>query len=324
MSHLENEHMEDLIGKFILGEASPEEVEKVEKWCGLHPENQKYLEDSRLIFEKSQRSSKPHFDADKAWDSVLNHINSQPRSQWSRFSLWKIAASLLLLAAISFVFYSLFSPGEEMIFRAENEVSTQVFPDLTEISLNRNSLAKVFYNPRKKTATVQLEGEATLDIGEDEEIRWDVRVGDLLIRDIGTFFHVKAYPLDDLVEVSVLEGVVEMIKPSGEKLTLRDGEMGVYDKNSGTFATSPADRNVVAFKTKKFQFEEQSLGNVIQSISNVYGRKIRLSGPLEECKITVGFENEDLKTILEILSETMGLRILETQEEIVLQGEGCF
>ncbi|MDX5339210.1 MAG: FecR domain-containing protein [Cyclobacteriaceae bacterium] len=324
MREEEREYMEDLIGKYILGEANPQEISEVESWCALHPDNQKYLEDTQLIYEKAQLPSEKEFNAEKAWGAVLGQINSRKEKRGLSFSLWKIAASLALLATISFVLYYQMAPGEEYLLRAENEISTQVFPDQTEISLNRSSAATVKYNPRKKTGSIQLTGEATIDIGKEKNIQWTVEVENLLIRDIGTVFHVKAYPEENSIEVSVLEGIVEMIKPAGDRLTLQAGEKGIYDKRSGEFDTALADTNVVAFKTRSFQFSEQSLSEVVALVSEVYRQKIRLAGPIGDCKITVGFENEDLDTILEILAETMGLEILKGSAEIVLSGDGCF
>ena len=324
MSEEEREHIEELIGKYILGEANPQEISEVKAWCALHPENQKYLEDTQLIYEKAQLPSVLEFDPEKAWGAVLSQINSRPKGKSIPFSLWKVAASFVLLAAISFVLYYQIAPGEEYLLVAENEISTQVFPDQTEISLNRSSEATVNYNPRKKVGTIQLKGEATLAIGKEKNLQWTVEVEDLLIRDIGTVFHVKAYPEENSVEVSVLEGIVEMIKPSGEKLTLQAGEKGIYDKRSREFETALADTNVVAFKTRSFQFSEQSLSEVIKLVSEVYRQKIRLEGPIADCKITVGFENEDLDTLLDILAETMGLEIQKSPDEIVLSGDGCF
>jgi hypothetical protein len=61
------EHIEDLIGKFIVGEASEAEIRELGEWCALSAENQKYLDDAKLIYEKSQLPSKPNFDAEVAW-----------------------------------------------------------------------------------------------------------------------------------------------------------------------------------------------------------------------------------------------------------------
>src|SRR5690606_2677039 len=215
------------------------------------------------------------------------------------------------------------APGDEFVYLSENKVVTQTLPDQTEISLNKESEVTVDYNPRKKTGTIQLKGEATISIGKEKEVQWTVEAENMLIRDIGTVFHVKAYPDGQLVEVSVLEGAVQFYSATQEGSMLQAGEKGIYDKASGTYNKTVADTNVVAFKTRSFQFTEENLQSVVDRISEVYDRKITLQGGIGTCKITVEFHEEELDTIIGILSETMGLKVSEDGDEIILSGEGC-
>lgn len=319
----EAEYIEDLIGKFIVGEASETDIRDLREWCALSPENQKHLDDSLFIFEKAQLSDDRIFDTDMAWDKVKAQITAKKTVQRTLVPLWKVAAGLVLVAAVSYLFYWNLAPGDEFVYLSENEVLTQTLPDQTEIALNRASEAKVEYNPRKKTGTIQLKGEATVSIGREKAIQWTVEAENLLIRDIGTVFHVKAYPDGTQVEVSVLEGAVQFYSLTEEGIMLEAGEKGTYDKASGTYTKTVADTNVVAFKTRSFQFAEENLQAVVDRISEVYDRKITLLGGIGACKITVEFAGEELDTILGILSETMGLEISESGDEIILSGEGC-
>jgi hypothetical protein len=49
-----------------------------------------------------------------------------------------------------------------------------------------------------------------------------------------------------------------------------------------------------------------------------------MEGNISGCKLTVAFENEDLETILEIISETLSLEVIEEADQIKLSGDGCF
>lgn len=322
MSEQEREHIEELVGKYILGEANEAEANLVEKWCLEDPENKKYLEDTQLIYERAQLPSEVNFDAEKAWTSISTQLTEEKKNPF--IGLWKVAAAVILLATVSYVLYFNLAPGDEFVFVTENEVSSQTLPDQTEISLNRESEVKVEYNPRKKKGRIQLKGEATISIGKVEEIQWTVEAEDLLIRDIGTVFHVKAYPDSEQIEVSVLEGAVQFYKASEEGVLIQAGEKGVYDKISRQYSKVSADTNVISYKTRSFQFTEENLQSVVDLISEVYDQKIRLEGPIASCKITVDFENEEFETILTILSETMGLEISQENGEYVLNGKGCF
>ncbi|WP_111672764.1 FecR family protein [Algoriphagus litoralis] len=319
----EAEYIEDLIGKFIVGEASDSEIRALREWCALSSENQKYLDDAVFIFEKAQLPDQPEFKVDLAWEKVKSRISEKKPK--TRFILpsWGIAAGLVLVLAFSFLFYQQFFKPEKFLFVSENQVRTEILPDQTEISLNKSSEATIEYNARKKTGTILLTGEATISIGKEKDIQWTVEAENLLIRDIGTVFHVKAYPESQQIEVSVLEGAVQFYSQTDAGILLQAGEKGVYNKTSGSYSKTEADTNVVAFKTRSFQFDEENLQEVVDRISAVYDRKITLAGGIGTCKITVEFTEEEFDTIIGILSETMGLEVSENGDEIILSGEGC-
>jgi ferric-dicitrate binding protein FerR (iron transport regulator) len=322
----EMEHIEDLIGKFIVGEASETEIRELREWCAISPENQKYLDDTSLIYEKSQLPSKPEFDSEAAWAKVKGKISKKATKTRFMLPTWGIAAGLGLLFALSFVFYFYrqSTQTQEFQFVADNIVVTQQMPDLTEISLNQHSQVKVEYNERKNRGTIILEGEALISIPDSKKVNWMVQAGELQIEDIGTVFHVKAFPDSALVEVTVQEGLVRFFKEDMEGITLKAGEKGTYDKNLNVFSKLEADPNVSAFVTRAFTFQEEELGQVLEKLSQVYGKKIVMEGDISGCKLTVAFENEDLETILAIIAETLGLEVIEEADQIKLSGNGCF
>ncbi|MDI1322204.1 MAG: FecR domain-containing protein [Algoriphagus sp.] len=324
MSMREEEYIEDLIGKFVVGEASEEEILELEKWSALTPENQKYLDDSLLIFERAQLSDQPDFDAEKAWENVKSRITGNDRKASFFLPVWGIAAGLALIFSLSFLLYSQFFKPEEFQFVSENEVVTQALPDQTEISLNQNSHVEVVYNERKKTGRIHLTGEVLVSIPDSKKVDWIVQTGNLLIEDIGTVFHVKAYPDSETVEVTVQEGMVRFFTETQLGITLHPGEKGTYNKAKDEFLKAEADINVTAFKTRNFSFFEEELSKVVADLMAVYETEIILDGNIASCKITVDFANEDLETILAIIAETMSLEIVTEGDQIRISGDGCF
>lgn len=320
----ESEHIEELIGKFLLGEASAIEAIELKEWCAISPENQKYLDDAQWILEKAQLSDQTEFESEIAWTKVRSKIKPQTGKMRSISSVWKIAASLVLLMGLTYLFYILMTPQQEFQYLSENKVQTHLMPDLTEITLNQQSEIRVEYNQRKNKGTIHLSGEALINITEDKKVNWIVEANDLLIEDIGTVFHVQAYPDSPVVEVSVQEGIVRFYSESQDGITLQVGEKGTYDKALKTFSKSKSDPNVAAFKSGKLDFQEDELGNVAAKLESFYGRTIILDGNIAACRLTVAFDNEDLETVLSIISETLGLEVIYEDQLIRLRGDGCF
>lgn len=255
MSRWEEEYIEDLMGKFIAGKASEEEILELREWAAQSAENQKYLDDSLLIHQKAQLPDQSHFDTEKVWEKVKSQISEGGKSQ-SFLPLWGLAASIALIFSLSFILYNQFFKPEEFQFVSKNEVVTQLLPDETEISLNQNSHVEVVYNERKKSGRIQLTGEAMVRIPNTKKVDWVVQTGNVLIEDIGTVFHVKAYPDSETVEVTVQEGMVRFFTENQLGITLHPGEKGTYDKAKDEFSKTTVESNLTAFKTHDFSFFE--------------------------------------------------------------------
>jgi transmembrane sensor len=317
------EHIEDLIGRYIVGEATENQIRELEDWCAISPDNQKYLDDARLIFEKATLPGEVDFDTEKAWASVRSHIDGKGKTRFF-FPMWSIAASVVLVLGLSLLFFKPWLQKEEFQFVSENEAQTHLMPDRTEIALNRKSDVTISYNERKKTGTIRLQGQALISIPENKKVNWTVDASGLLIEDIGTVFQVNADPENTVFEVSVLEGMVRLYTRDLDGITLSAGEKGIYDRSSMVFAKVPPDPNAASFKTKSFDFHEENLAQIAGKLEEVYGKTIVLEGPIGDCKLTVAFENESLNTILSIISETLGLEVQTTGENIIIKGDGCF
>ncbi|HRJ31230.1 MAG TPA: FecR domain-containing protein [Cyclobacteriaceae bacterium] len=315
--------MEEIVGKFITGEATAEEKQLVLEWCAQSADNQKYVDHAQLIFDKAQLDDGQVYDVVAAWEKVKDKIESGRIRKLPVINLWRVAASLLLISVLSYFLYWQFFTAEHLQLTSEDEVITQALADNTEISLNKNSTIEVTYNERKKTGVIKLTGEATLTITSDKKVNWVVQTGEVFIRDIGTTFNVKAYPDTDLIEVSVLEGEVQFYTQTDEGILIQAGEKGLYDKSAKQFSKAEADPNVIAYKTLLFTFNDIDLKSAAEQLGSVYNRKIVVSANIENCRVTVDFENEDLDTILSVIAETLNLTVTNNENEIVLTGDGC-
>ena len=70
-------HMDDLLVKVLLGEASPAELDEVQHWVALHPANEKYLADFRRIWEESRKLAvQSTVNEDEAWNDFRRRIGN--------------------------------------------------------------------------------------------------------------------------------------------------------------------------------------------------------------------------------------------------------
>lgn len=317
--------IDDLIGKYLAGEASAEEAEQVQEWRALSPENKHYFEHLALIFEKASLVNDTSvYQTDVAWKKVQAQLHAEKKIRFFELPAFRIAASLLLVSTLSYWAYQQFlSPVDTLQLASNTTIVQDSLPDGTRVALNKQTALSVSYNSKQKKGRIKLIGEANFAIKHDIEKELIVEADEVLIRDIGTTFNVKAYPESNTIEVSVQEGEVQFYTATNEGIFVKAGNRGVYDKQTKTFITQLADTNVVAYATRQFVFEESDLQTVVDQLNAIYDQKIKIGENIKNCRVTVSFHNEEIETIAEILAETLNLRIRAVEGEITLEGEGC-
>lgn len=333
---MENEinDIDDLIGKVLTGEASAEERTRLEAWSTIHSDNEKYVAQVRAIFEKAASTkTAPDFDADAAWNKMKARMNGTLRgvtiTQSGGNSLWpviRIAASIALFIAVGIYAYQLLAPPvETFALTTQKAVAQDTLPDGSKAFLNKRSSITYEYNPRQKIRKVKLKGEGFFDVKHEEARPFIIDAEEVLIRDIGTSFNVKAWPESDTVEVIVESGEVQIYTLDNAGLALKAGETGVYNRQNRSFTRlEKPDANARAYQTGELTFVNENLKNVVEKINEVYDSRIRLENPaLETCRLTVSFHHDTIDTIVDVIAETMKLSVVRSDKEILLSGKGC-
>jgi transmembrane sensor len=331
-------HIDELIGKYLAGEATSSEIEQVERWEKESDSNKHYVSQVKLIFDKASSIKEwQQFDQDAAWNKMKvklqkreaktvsikseNKTNNSFQLNW----VWRVAASIVLTLGIGYYFYqqntsSTIDPVEVV---AETKAIENVLPDGSDVFLNKKTKLFYSFDQDKQQHTVKLKGEAYFDIKHDEKKKFIIDVDGVFIRDIGTSFNVKAYPKSGKIEVVVKEGEVEFFTETDSGVFLRAGGKGVYDKQTKKFFIEQPESNVLAYKTKFFSFNDQNLESAVEELNEIYDKRIVLSDKLKNCRLTVTFNNEDIEEIARVLADTYGLTVKETSKEIILDGAGC-
>jgi transmembrane sensor len=325
--------IEDLIGKYFANEASPEERAWVDGWRSKSESNQKYFDQYKIIFSKAgSTTSGQRFDTDAAWNKVRGKLKERGPAKVvamrgdSRISkaFLRLAASIVFLITAGFFTYRLLFPERDKVEVATvNTIVNDTLPDGTSITINKKSRLTYAFNPNKKAHVVKLRGEAYFTISQKKNKTFIVDAGGVLIRDIGTAFNVKAYPGRDTVEVYVESGEVILYSEENEGIHLKAGMKGLYRKSTKSYWIDQPEANIAVYKTRIFVFGDESLENVVKSINDVYEKRIVLAENLNACRLTVTFNDEDIDEIANVIAETLGLKIRESGNEIILEGKGC-
>lgn len=323
--------MDDLIGKVLAGEATAQEQETVMLWRKQSEANEKYFNQLRLIFEKAGAANvQVEFDADEAWSKVKSQIKNDGKvisiNRMPFFSPLRIAAGTIILFGIASIFYLLTSPPTQTLaVVSEKETRQDTLPDGSTAFLNKKTELEFEYNPREKTRKVKLKGEAYFTVKHEEEKPFIIEADEILVRDIGTEFNLKAYPDKDTIEIVVTHGEVQFYTRLDSGLNLKAGEKAIYSKRTKEFyRIEKPDTNTLAYKTKVFSFNNTDLRSVVSLLNEVYNSKISLANEsLYSCRLTANFKEDNPEIIVEVIAETMGLELIKKDDQLILSGKGC-
>src|ERR1700754_2473327 len=105
MSEDNNHIIDDLLVKYLLGEAGAEESREAELWINASDDNRKYFAGLKLIWDESRRvAADSNPDEDAAWSRLQNRMAKtdtqtipQIQPTGNKFGWLRIAASIIVI-----------------------------------------------------------------------------------------------------------------------------------------------------------------------------------------------------------------------------------
>jgi transmembrane sensor len=323
----------DLIVKELSGENSVEDQKKLHLWLNEDEENQKIFDSYKSTWNEMDRvNGKSSREINLEWIRLENDINFEDSAplatQRSLFSnVYRYAAVLLFVVVAGFtVYYFLNNQGTEQLV-AQVQIQELKLSEGSKVTVNSNS--KLTYPKRfqKDKREVELSGEAFFEVSKDPNRPFIIHAGELQVEVLGTSFNVRAYENQNEIEVSVSNGKVAVYRPENpdEKVVLIKGQKAIFYKSSTKIEASINDNiNFDSWKTKQIIFEDTPLPEVVRIINEIYKSELKLVGTqLKECPVTTTFDNQSLKSILNVLESTLDLTIEQKGNSFIISGEGC-
>ena len=286
-------------------------------WLSERPEN-------RAAFEKVERDW-------RQMDVLQQLATAAPDPDVVNKWLWRrrlkrrylplAAAASIAVIAVALLFLP--SRHYEASYRTSIGQHQEIrLPDDSVITLNTNSSASVYYSSEERRVHLH-RGEAHFVITPAPEWPFSVVAGSGTVRAVGTAFNV--YLKNDIVEVTVTEGVVEVrtnAVPVIDHETLRipvEGGALITASVAETFAegqtleysdtiesVSRMDSQTIARKLAwqdgMLDFQSETLATVIEEASRYTSTRISIEDPeLEDLSVTGYFRAGDVDTLLELI-----------------------
>ncbi len=317
------ENIDMLLVKTLAGEASSTEFSLLEDWLSQSPENEKYYNQFRQIWDKSA-SLLPEqgLNEETAWEEfrkrTARHTGTRTRNLRP---LLRVAATVLLLIGAGIVFY-LSGPAKETTDRvvsSRHETLHETLSDGSEVYLNKHSRMTFqtdFSN--ETTRKVTLEGEAFFKVARDTAKPFIITVGNVEVKVLGTSFNVKAGK--EGTEVIVKTGKVE-VTGGGKRAILLPGQAVTVPGNSGEWQKIRQEDELYQYYVdKKLVSNNLPLLRVINVLAAYYETEIKVDPGRVAEKINTTFDlNKPLRYNLDVINQTMGTHDEEKNGIIVIR-----
>lgn len=247
---------------------------------------QRYEEMTRV----RAKSFIPYFEKEKKvnYEQLSRQLGMQPNRifpliPWRRIR--HVAAIILLLLTTSVATYYIYNDvttvGNTALCQMEVPLGSQskvVLPDGSTVCLNSGSIleyASDFGQGRKRE--VRLVGEGYFQVSKNSAKPFIVHSNDIHVKVLGTVFNVRAYSNDKVIEVSLIEGKVNVFAQSENSgnIILYPNERLTYDRTSKKMWTDQVDAQRSAqWTTGRLSFVNTSLTDILKDIERKYNVRI--------------------------------------------------
>ena len=244
---------------------------------------------------------------------------------------YRIAASLLLLATVSYFAWQLsgarLSSVQVLQATATGTINKVLLSDGSIVWLKGNS--KLTY-PEEFTGDerhVTLQGEAFFEVTKDPSHPFIIQCGELTTTVLGTSFNIKSSEKN--IEVMVLTGKVSLASASDKVgIVVLPNEKVVYNGFKKQLVRVEAVEEekiaVIASTEYSMDFDDTRMSEIIRGIEGKFNVEVIMSDPkLGNCMITADFTDQSLDRTFSMISQALGFEYEINGNKISLRGTGC-
>ena len=321
--------MQDLLVKFLLGEATPEEQATVQAWIEASKENeQQYLQSKKVWEESRQQAESRAVDVDAAWARMQQRLHQTattpvaPITKTWGMAWMRIAALFIVLAGGLWWIWSNQQESPEPVRSLAVQTTTQpitdTLPDGSMVTLNKASRITYPSKFEGNTRAIALQGEAFFDVAPNKDQPFVITVNDVTVRVVGTSFNIRSE--GGKTEVIVETGVVQVMHKN-QVVALQPKEKIVVQPQDSVLQKEPVDDQLHNYyRTKEFVCDNTPLWKLVDVLNEAYGSNIVIGrSSLRNLPLNTTFYNESLDNILTVISETFDIDVVRKDGQIILQ-----
>lgn len=321
MNSIENfEKIEELLPRYIDGQLSSEDHQKVERWISESDEHSLIVRQMSLITLAVD------------YHSILHKVNTQQalkkikrkskKNLIAHFKYWAVrAAAILFIPLIGLLFYQHhFNIKKTEVQQIEIKtnpgmITSFLLPDSTQVYLNSESTLKYPSSFDDQTRTVVLEGEAYFKVAHNIHKKFVVKtLRQTSIEVHGTQFNVEAYANDENITTTLVKGKVSFHYPTKNNtlasISMLPGQRAVFNnKSQNAHLYKTTCQSEVSWINGEIVLDDTSLKDVLRILEKRFNVEFEINNlRIDDYAFTGTFTNQRLERILEYFKVSSNIR----------------
>ena len=290
----------ELLAKYILGEANTKEGQRVEEWLG---ESEDHQREFRQLKRRIELGSKRYKYGVFAPRQAIQKVKFPAKAHYLR--ILPVAASIIVLIFGVLWVWNKSSLQETVLLSRTGETKVFYLPDSSRVMLSGDS--RLTYNAQfgKTNRELSLRGEAFFQVKRDTSKPFIVETSLIQVEVLGTSFQVIAQKLQ--AEVAVEKGRVKVTTQDKKQESILETGMSVkYGKKDGKLMISTKEDKG---EQQILKFDNSPLSEVIETLNEYYDSHVTLPADYATLRITVVFKEVSLEEAIEIINRTLDIQL---------------
>lgn len=325
---IDKNQIQHIITAYLSGKATVEERCELEEWVKLSPENNRYFQETRNIWQVMHPAFKPsEIDVDKARKNIFANIARTKRNIVHTLLIyWQRMTAILaipLLIACMYLFLDrkndLYDTIEYQEVKSPHGTFSEVrLPDGTNVWLNGGSSLKYPLVFKKGERNVFLRGEGYFEVHSDKENPFIVKTEQITLRATGTAFNIEAYNTDSMTSVTMANGQVDIAFGNSSPVAITPGERASFNNLTRQCLITRTDPyKWCAWKDGLMIFRDDPLSYVFKRLGLTFNVDLELKdASLANAPYRATFEYESLDEILRLLEMSAPIKFEHSKRTV--------
>lgn len=321
-------YIQQLIEQFGHNDYSPATQKKVQRWLADDEHAEEKREALNKLWEQAGEQEMPR-GMQQSIRRMQQNLGMQPEADNKKriqLFIWR-AAAIFLLAVSSVSIYLILEkdrPQKDLLecYIPTAEIRELTLPDGTCVMLNSKSTLLYPEEFTGDTRSVYLVGEANFKVKPDKRHPFIVKANDFQVTALGTEFNINAYPENNELIATLLEGSVKVdFNNLMSNVILKPNEQLAYDKKTKKGSLHlPEMEDVTAWQRGELVFSNMYLEDIFTNLERKFPYTLVYSpNSLKENTYSFRFQKEvTLEEVMRIITQVVG------DIQYVIKGNKCY